>query len=574
VGHEELPSCPGRTLKAKVPAVPASGWIAGLNHGSHDTACALVHDGELVAVVEQERLSQVKRAPWQSPVDALQCSLQMAGIRFDELACVALGSDHSVLAGWLGHTEEASRFVDLGSPDRLFPAEIFGDSADAPELVSFRHHLAHAASAFWPSGFDEAAILVMDAMGEDASTALAYGNDEGIEILDTYPIELSLGFFYEAATAFVGFHKDDAGKLMGLAPYGKATQPMPLRSGRSGLSWDSLPPPVSTGREMIHEQREALWNYFEANCFPYERGTLDEVMAYADFAASVQASLESAVLELASTLRRKTNSRRIVLAGGVALNCTANGKLWASRIFDEMFVQPLAHDAGVALGAALLASHTRNGDTVRGELMRHAYWGPSFTSREIEQALAERSASYTRLSEQELMPRVARIIADGGIVAWHQYRAEVGPRALGSRSLLGDPRKRSTLAKLNYAKQREMWRPVAPSVLEERFDEYFVGQKNAFMIVAATVRPEVRPRIPAVVHVDGSARPQVVRSSDNPRYALLLEEFDRLTGVPVIVNTSLNQKGAPIVNAPSEALDFLFSREIDALAIGDYLVTR
>lgn len=555
--------------------MPLPGWVAGLNHGSHDASCALLHGGELVAFVEQERLSRRKRAAGEAPAGALAWCLDFAGIGLADLECVALGSDHALLAQWLGvETDEATEVLRLQAPQRLFPSSTFGD-APAPPTKRFRHHLAHAASAFWPSGFEEAAIIVLDAMGEDASGILGYGTREtGVDILATYPIDVSLGYYYEAATAYAGFDLDDAGKLMGLASYGRPNARLPLRLEADGPSWQGIPAATSTGRGSIVQRTESLLQYFESQCFPYTRALREETMAYADFAASVQASLNDAILGLAARVKRDTEASNLVLAGGVALNCTANGKLAEAGLFDDVFVQPAAHDAGVALGAALLASHELAGGAFRPERMRHAYWGPATDDGEVERELTERGLAALRLEPDHLVARTAELVARGGVVGWHQGRAEVGPRALGARSLLGDPRHRQTLVRLNRIKRREVWRPLAPSVLEPHFHEFFAGVPNPFMIVAAQVRPEAMRRIPAVVHVDGSARPHVVRAVDHPLYAALLQEFRRVAGVPVLVNTSLNVKDEPMCAVPADTIRMFLATDIDALAIGSFFVVR
>lgn len=551
-----------------------TGWVVGLNHGSHDASSALLHNGKVVAFAEEERFTRRKHAIEQAPVHALKWCLDVAGITLADLDCIALGSDHTLLARWLGcNTDEAAKVTAMESPDRLLPVSVFGPGP-RPTILPFRHHLAHAASAFWPSGHEEAAILVMDAMGEDASAILAHGTHAGIKTLRTYPIDVSLGFFYEAATTYVGFGPHEAGKLMGLAAYGKARQPIPLRFDDGAPVWSDIPTVTSRGRQLIEQRTTALATFFETNCFPYERGLSREALAYADFASSVQLSLQEVVHGLAAELKRLTNSSTLVLAGGVALNCTVNGNLARSGLYEHIFVQPAAHDAGVALGAGLLASHRGQPESVNAHAMAHAYWGPSFRDEEIEHEFVARGLPFTRLSCQEVADKTAALLAAGGIVAWHQGRSEVGPRALGGRSLLGDPRTRRTLIRLNQLKGREMWRPLAPSVLCEHFGAFFMGQPNPFMTMAADVRPEAKSRIPAVVHADGSARPQVVFPEHNPAYGRLLESFNQLTGVPVLVNTSLNLKGTPIANSPGDVLDLFLATDIEAAVISSYLIYR
>ncbi|MGY1456752.1 carbamoyltransferase family protein [Streptomyces sp. SS8] len=555
--------------------LPRTGWTVGLNHGAHDASCALLKDGRLVVSIEQERLSRKKRALGEPPAHALRHCLDHAGIELSDIDVVALGSDHDLLSEWMGYKDSAQRAAELpfDDPARLFPEELFG-RAPRPPLLPVRHHLAHAGSCFWPSGFRECAVLVMDAMGEDCSTSLAMGGPDGIKVLETYPVEVSLGFFYEAAAEYAGLGRDNAGKLMGLAPYGRPTEDVGLAFGEGGVAWLPVHQPDLVGRALIEHRMAQLLDHFERSCFPYTRGCADDITAYANFAASVQHALEQVALALAERLRTLTGLPDLVIAGGVGLNCTANGVLAGSGLFDRVWVQPMAHDAGVALGAALVAAHGAGQDVSSWAPMRHAYWAAPTDDDEVEAELKRAGLPAERLETPELLRRTAALLADGEVIAWHQGRGEVGPRALGARSLLGDPRSRRTLVRLNRVKRREMWRPLAPSVLAERFDDFFVGTPSDFMIMAARVKPEVRRLIPAAVHVDGSARPQAVHADTNPRYAGLLREFERLTGLPVVVNTSLNVAEEPLCSSPSDTIRTFLSCGADALAIGSYLVRR
>jgi len=551
-------------------------WVAGLNHGAHDSAAALLHNGELVATVEQERLSRHKRAIDQPPVDALRWCLDQAGIELADLSAVGLGSDLDMLGGWMGLTpDQRRRDLPLDDPDRLLPVAVFG-TGPRPPLVPVRHHLAHAASAFWPSGFAEAAVLVVDNRGEDSSTTLAMATDRGIETLVSYPVEHSLGLYYRIATQYVGLYSKDgnAGKLMGLASYGKPRYDVGLRHGEQGPEWCGVPRASQSGASLPPERTAQLLTFFEERCYPYTIGLRDDITAYVDFAASIQQALEETLLGLARDLHARTGARKLCLAGGVALNCTANGRLAEEGPFDEVFVQPMSHDAGVGLGAAYEVARQVSPTHFHPQPMRHALWGPGFSDQEIADALAEAGLPAEQLAPDALVARVAAAIAGGAIVGWHQGRGEAGPRALGARSLLGDPRRRDTLVRLNTVKQREMWRPLAPSVLAGHFDKYFVGAQNPFMIVAAQVRQEVRNQIPAVVHIDGSARPQVVDPDEQPVYASLLEAFAVESGLPLLVNTSFNTAGMPLVNRPEEAVRTFVDTDIDLLAIGMFVVSR
>lgn len=551
-------------------------WVAGLNHGAHDSAAALLRNGQITATVEQERFSRRKRAIDQSPVEALRWCLDHSSIDLCDLAAVGLGSDLDALGQWMGLTPKERRAeLPLDDPDRLFPQSVFRDQA-RPEVVPVRHHLAHAASCFWPSSFDESAVLVIDNRGEDCSTTLACATRDGIETLVTYPVEHSLGLYYRIATQYVGLYSKDgnAGKLMGLASYGRPRYDVALRHNGDGPVWHGVPKPTKAGKELPPERTRQLLAFFEERSYPYTIGLKDDITAYVDFAASVQQAVEETILALLHDLHVRTGSRNLCLAGGVALNCTANGRIAAEGPFERIFVQPMAHDAGVGLGAAYEVARQIDPGSFHPGPMKHALLGPEYTDEQIATALASHGLSADKLAPQTLVARVASAIAGGAVVAWHQGRAEAGPRALGGRSLLGDPRRRETLVRLNAIKQREMWRPLAPSVLVGEFDKFFDGTSNPFMIVAAQVRPEQRAQIPAVVHIDGSARPQAVDANDQPLFAALLEVFAVETGLPLVVNTSFNTAGMPLVNRPEEAIQVFLDTDIDALAIGGYLVTR
>jgi carbamoyltransferase len=554
---------------------PRTGWLAGLNHGPHDASCALLKDGELIVAIEQERLSRRKRAIGESPAEALRYCLDHAGIGLGDLDAVALGSDHELLARWMGYSpDERSALLPYDTPAWLFPDSFFKGER-IPALVSVSHHEAHAGSCFWPSGFEDCAILIMDAMGEDCSTSLGIGRPDGIHILETYPVDVSLGYFYEAACDYIGLGRENAGKLMGLAAYGQPTEDVGLEYDTAEIVWrPGGEPRALLGRELIEERIRRAVEYFERTCFPYTRHCVRDVMAYANFAASVQGAAEQVILGLAARVRKLTGLCRLVIAGGVGLNCTANGKIADSGLFDQVWIQPMAHDAGVALGSALVLAHRMQQDVTRWTPMQHAYWGQVTDDAEVKAELKLAGLPTVKLDTEQLVRRTAQVIADGGVVAWHQGRGEVGPRALGARSLLGDPRSRNTLVKLNQIKQREMWRPLAPSVLRNRFSEFFSGAPNEFMIVAARVHREVRHLIPAVVHVDGSARPQVVSPRANQVYAELIDRFCRITGIPMLVNTSLNLADEPLCSAPGDTVRTFIRSGTDAMAIGSYLVMR
>lgn len=548
-------------------------FILGVNTGPHDGSAALLHDGALVVMAEQERLSRRKRAFGESPAAAIRSCLDAAGICLSEVAEVAVGWDVPYLTMVEGSNFDPKRFRDW-----LFPAEIFG-SPHEPPLRFVPHHLAHAASALWTSGADRAAVLIMDGRGETQATTIAEGTSRDIVVLREWDSLQSLGHFYGFAAEWAGLSVWDAGKLMGLAAYGRSGQRVPLIHTPDGYDMPGRPVPHERVAYRYFQLRSYLRKFFAAENYPYGEGDMTEPMAYADFAASVQHALEEVVLNLATIAKRLTGADRLVLAGGVGLNCTMNGMLARSGTFADLYVPPVPHDAGVSLGAALIAYRERSGTAssmmpVNGRL-DHAFWGPAPAVDEVRSALSTAGLHGVPLPEAELVRQVADHLVAGRLVGWWQGRSEVGQRALGARSILCDPRHRRNLARLNTVKGREIWRPLAPSVLAEHVTELFGQQLPSpadFMLCAWPVSPRARPLIPAAVHVDGSARPQVVRRAVSPRFWAVIDGFRQRTGVPAVINTSFNLAGEPNVLSASDAIACFERGGLDVLAIGDYIV--
>ena len=439
-------------------------------------------------IAEEERFTRHKHAPWEPPVNAVKYCLEEAGIDPGDLAAVAVGTDVDRYMAWA--KLDATSQLRIDAVDRLFPPSLFANTASLPAFTVVDHHRSHAASAFYASGFDDAAFLVLDNRGEDVSATLGHGGARGLAILDQFSPFHSLGLFYQTAASFTGLGgvsrdrdgrmtaiTDASGKFMGLASYGSPNQPLPLQlvDGRPEFVGLALPTDVTPDERRLALGR-AMFAYFEEHCFPYEAGLLDEPLTYADFAASVQKRIEEIILAFCSRLRRQTGSRNLVLAGGVALNCTANGVIAESGLFENLYVQPMAGDSGTALGAAYVIACALTPGRRDVAPMRHAYWGPAADDAEIVAALSAAGLPAEPLPRQHLVARTAAILADHAIVGWFQGRAEVGPRALGARSLLASPCKRSATARLNLIKGREMWRPVAPSVPAEDFDRLLQGE--------------------------------------------------------------------------------------------------
>lgn len=552
--------------------------ILGLNFGSHDPSAALVCDGVPVAMLAQERISRIKYVPPEGPARAAEWCLQYADAKPQDIDAIAIGWDHSLFPR--AQRENAPPRSIIGA---LPPG--FAELPCLPPVYRIRHHRAHAASAFYCSGFDRAAVLIVDGRGERESASLGVANEGGITFSRHIPVHDSLGHFYRAASHYAGLGKIGTrgaeGKLMGLAAYGVPGQEMPVQVTADGPTLRAellaeLASPDKTGRRRGHEERLRAW--FAEFCFPYSEALSDEVMAYAQFAASAQSVVEQAVVALATSLRQETGQSHLVLAGGVALNCTANGVLADSQIYEDMFVPPISADEGVSLGAALDAYRQicggKTGPTAFPR-MRNAFLGPEYSNARCRQALDEAGLPVREITDDVLVQEVAQHLASGKIVAWFQGRAEIGPRALGARSILADPRDRSVLSRLNRLKGREIWRPVAPSVLAEEFSAYFAGSfRSPFMNVATQVRPEVRARVPAIVHVDGSARPQTIVRVDAPLYWSLVDQFRRITGIPLVVNTSFNLRHEPIVHTPTQAIRSFLAGGFDVLALGNHVVCR
>jgi len=538
-----------------------NGWF----ERTHDASAALLIDGQVVAMAEEERFIRIKHAYGRLPFNAVAFCLKQAGITLDQVDRVAVGWDYRKLYDLAGIREP--KLKDLA--EVYFPKKYFHYKKKLKiELIS--HHLAHAASSFYLSGFSEASIITLDGQGEDSSGSIAYGNDGQIKVLSRFPIKESLGYFYEAMAQFAGFNFDDPGKLMGLASYGKPVYEFDeINLTKDGYRMNIIPR-GSSGLDSsgkISKTWLRVFTKFGPKNVPVA-GKLDFSAKYKNLAASAQKTLEDVALHLVKLTVNKTGSQNLCLAGGVALNCSMNGKILRSSLVKDIFTPPFANDAGVSIGAALLVS-----DKKPRKRLSHAYLGPEFSNSVIEKELRKYGATYKKVTDIE--KRVAELIACKKIVSWFQGRMEVGPRALGNRSILGNPGLAETHFKLNVAKGREQWRPLAPSILAENMDQYLEQSSlSPFMLLSFKVRKEYRRQLPALLHVDHSTRPQSVDKNVNRRYWRLIEKFGKLTGHEVIMNTSFNGKGEPIVSSPYDALSSFYSNTADCLAIGDFLVEK
>jgi carbamoyltransferase len=455
-----------------------------------------------------------------------------------------------------------------------------------PDKVHFvEHHRAHLASAFFASPFDEAAMISVDGFGDFSSVMWGVGKGNSIDVKSGVHYPHSLGLFYTAFTQFLGFPKyGDEYKLMGLAAYGEprfqrqVQDVVRTRGGEVRLNLDYFTHHTQ-GVEMTWSGGEpkigTVFSSKMMQTFGEPRAPGAEILPqHLDLAASVQTVLEANYFALLRHVQKATGQKRLCLAGGVALNCAANGKIFEETPFREIYIQPAAHDAGTSIGAALYVWHQILGHP-RSFIMRHVYYGPEYSDSDIRAALEAAGAVYHKLGEDELISRTAREIADGSIVGWFQGRMEFGPRALGNRSILADPRRKDMKDILNRRiKYREPFRPFCPSVLSESAGEYFeTDYPSPFMVTAYRIKPEHQARIPAVVHADGTGRLQTVERDVNPLYWKLIRRFADLTGVPVLLNTSFNEN-EPIVNTPAQALECFLRTRMDVLTAGSYLLLK
>lgn len=556
-----------------------SNYIIGLNIGNHDSSAALIKDGKLLSYIEQERFSRNKMAIGEAPIDALKYCLALEGIGLPNVEAIAIGMDWPYRNRIYNEPDfEKKKYLSINNIDRYLPKCIFGDYR--PPVYYIRHHIAHAASAYRLSGFDKCAVLVIDNRGEDASCSLGIAENGDINFFKTIGIGNSLGLFYNRACEFTGLYGKyrEVGKFMGLASYGIPNIEMPLEPARDGELFRKL---QDIGNATIYEtiklRKKQLVEYFNEKCFPFEAGNVDEIMSYANFAASVQKALEDVILDFIYELKEKTALDNLVVAGGVALNCSANAKIEQSGLFRHIYIPPFVSDAGTSIGAALELSKSLHNHRCYVAPLHIASLGASYSDTDVLKVLEKSSCglAWEIVDDDRLYDSVSAQIELGKIIAWMQGKFEAGPRALGNRSILADPRTRKSLIRLNRIKEREMWRPIAPSVLEEDYINYFTGyaDNKYFMNVAAYVKEDVQKLIPAVVHVDKTARPQVV-TRENLSFYRLIESFKKQTGIGVLCNTSFNLRGKPLVNKPEDAIECFIHTEIDLLVIGNIIIRK
>ncbi|KAF0226938.1 MAG: hypothetical protein FD175_2914 [Beijerinckiaceae bacterium] len=590
--------------------------ILGISAFYHDSAAALLVDGELVAAAQEERFTRKKHDPG-FPEHAIRYCLGHAGISLDEVDAIAFYDKPFLKFERLLETYLAFAPAGFGSfakalpiwlKEKLFQKDMLIDALKAlgadksvtGKLLFAEHHISHTASAFFPSPFEEAVVLTLDGVGEWATSTRGVGRGNTLTIEQEMHFPHSLGLLYSAFTYYTGF-KVNSGeyKVMGLAPYGTPRfkdvileKLMDLKEDGS-FRLDMRYFNYCTGLTMTNAAFADLFGQ------PVRRPEADLLTPFhMDIAASLQAATEEIVLRLARAARAETGMKNLCLAGGVALNCVANGKILKEKIFGNIWIQPAAGDAGGAVGAAYAAWHTEFGKPRAvnpRDAMKGSYLGPEYSDAEIAEKLSAAGADFEMLDEVDVTTRTAAALADGKAVGWMQGRMEFGPRALGGRSILGDPRSPKMQKQLNLkVKYRESFRPFAPSVLAEEVSNWFeMDADSPYMLLVADVQPAirramsaeeealfgidklnvVRSSLPAVTHVDYSARIQTVHADTNPRYHALISAFNGLTGCPVVVNTSFNVRGEPIINTPEDAFRCFMGTDLDVLVVGNaYLV--
>lgn len=600
--------------------------ILGISAYYHDSAAAYIENGEIIAAAQEERFTRKKHDPG-FPAEAIKYCLLEAGVELSDLDAIVFYDKpllklERLLETYYAFSPRGIRSFLTAIPvwlkEKMFLKRMLYDGLFSigefdkkkVKLLFPEHHLSHAASAFYPSRFEEAAILTLDGVGEWATTSICFGKGKDITILKEMKFPHSLGLLYSAFTYFLGF-KVNSGeyKLMGLAPYGAVGSENVAKyieiikrdlikifdDGSVWLDQDYFN--YATGLRMVFDKKwEKLFG------FPTRNSEANLEQHHCDLGLAIQEITEEIVIKMAAEAKKLTGSENLVMAGGVALNCVANGKLQKAGLFKNIFIQPAAGDAGGALGAALAAQHIYFGkervvDTNKQDAMKGSYLGPQFSEKEVSQMAKKYKAIYKEYTDfQELSQETAQILADGNVVGWFQGRMEFGPRALGGRSILGDPRNPEMQKKLNLKiKYREGFRPFAPSVLAENVQDYFeCPTESPYMLLVHNVNKErrkllpenynqlplmeklyfLRSDLPSITHVDYSARIQTVHKETNPKYHSLITDFQKLTGYGVVVNTSFNVRGEPIVCTPEDAYRCLMRTEMDYLVIGNILFDK
>jgi carbamoyltransferase len=590
--------------------------ILGISAFYHDSAASILIDGKIVAAAQEERFTRVKHDS-SYPYNAIEFVLKYSSLKLSEVDQIVFFEKpflkfERLLETYVGFAPKGfvsfAKAMPLWIKEKLFQKNLLfnklkghDENYKSDKNIFFSdHHLSHAASAFFPSPYEEAVVLTADGVGEWATTTVALGKANDLEIKKEIHFPHSLGLLYSAFTYYTGF-KVNSGeyKLMGLAPYGKpiyeekVKQLVDIKQDGS-FKLDQSYFNYATGLTMTNEKFN---NLFSQNPRNPKKDSITQF--HMDIAASIQKVTEEIMIKLAKSIRNEYNVKNLCLAGGVALNCVANGKILEEKIFDNIWIQPAAGDAGGSLGAALALWHIENGnkrDVNPNDDMNGSYLGNEFSQIEIEKELSSLGANFKTFNYDDLIDKTSDILSQEKAVGWFQGRMEFGPRALGGRSILGDPRSESMQKNLNLkVKYRESFRPFAPSVLKEDLSEWFdLQEESPYMLLVSHINPKKkiemndqqqklfgidklnikRSDIPAVTHVDYTARIQTVNENTNKRYYDLISKFKEKTGCPILVNTSFNVRGEPIVNSPTDAFNCFMGTELDYLVIGNCILKK
>jgi carbamoyltransferase len=550
----------------------------------HDSAAVLLVDGEIIAGAAEERFSR-KKHTGDFPIGAIQYCLETAGIKPSQVDAISHGFDYSPYrAAFSLDPTTAEQYKEVFSKEKLLQQVgqyLPGFPVDRIHQVN--HHIAHAASAYYTSGWDECLVIVIDGMGENQSATVYHARNNNLEKLAEVSAKNSIGILYSIITLHLGFDfNSDEYKIMGLAPYGDPARYRHFFEQAVVLNDDGTMkiPILQLNNDRIdRETYGATRRYLEEHLIPRRAPDSDTSDDHRDVAASLQECLDKVMLHICGHFGRKTGLRKLALAGGVALNCTANGRLLQSGIFDDIYVQPAAGDDGTALGAALWTA-SRNGG-VRNYRFPVPFFGPEHSQAEIDKAIADTGnrvevVRFTNLADT--CAEAAKLIKAGRVLGWYRGRMEFGPRALGHRSILADPGHPEMRDRINaMVKMREAFRPFAPAVSLEQVQDWFEvprGMELPYMIMTADVRPEFRAHLPAITHVNGSARVQTINKKDNAEFHALVQAVGKVTGREMVLNTSFNVKGQPIVNTPREAIDTFLGTGIEFLFLENTLLRR
>ena len=592
--------------------------ILGISAFYHDSAACLIRDGDIIAAAQEERFTRIKHDS-AFPANAIRYCLEEAKINPEQIENIVFYEKpflkfERLLETYLAFAPKGfvsfAKAMPVWVKDKFFQKfslikelkSLLGEEVNwSKRLLFSEHHLSHAASAFYPSPFERAAILTLDGVGEWTTTSLALGKDKDIKVIKEIKFPHSLGLLYSAFTYYTGF-KVNSGeyKVMGLAPYGEPLYAELIKEKLINIADDgSFQLNMSyfnyaTGLTMTNKKFDALFGG------PPRKSETNLTQREMDLASSIQKVTEEIIIKLAKDIAKKTGEKNLCLAGGVALNCVANGILLREKIFDNIWIQPAAGDAGGALGAALFTWHKHHNKersaSIELDAMKGSYLGPEFSDAEIEATLKACGAIFKKLSENEIIEEVVSALTDEKAVGWMQGRMEFGPRALGGRSIIADPRSPKMQKQLNLkVKYRESFRPFAPSILSEDVSEWFQHDTDSpYMLLVADLQNDKhrimtkeeeslfgidklnvpRSSVPAITHVDYSARIQTVHADTNPRYHALISKFKEKTGCPLVVNTSFNVRGEPIICTPKDAFKCFMGTEMDVLAVGNFVLYK